>query len=63
MPRARPDPEFRTPRELAFMFGVSVGTIARWRRDGRLPYHLTPGGRYLYADADIQALIEGGDDR
>jgi predicted site-specific integrase-resolvase len=62
MPRPRPDPEFRTPRELAAMFRVSVATIARWRREGRLPGRLTPGGRYVYAAADIQALIEDEDD-
>jgi predicted site-specific integrase-resolvase len=62
MTRARPEPQFRTPRELAAMFRVSVATIARWRRQGKLPGRLTPGGRYLYAAADIQALLKDEDD-
>jgi excisionase family DNA binding protein len=62
MPRPRPDPEFRTPREVARMFGVTVATVARWRREGKLTSHRTPGGGHVYADEDIRAFTTRTED-
>lgn len=48
------------PREAALLFGVTEKTLARWARDGRLPYTLTLGGHRRYRRSDLQVLLTAG---
>ncbi len=43
--------------EVANLLGVSPKTIARWARQGRLPYQRTLGGHRRYPEAAIRALL------
>ena len=45
---------FLTEREVALLLRRSQSTIARWRREGRLPY--IPGRPVLIDSTDIQTL-------
>ncbi len=41
--------------EVAALFRTTVGTVYRWRHEGRLP-GIKPGGRWLFAAGDVAAL-------
>lgn len=44
--------------EVARLFHVSPATVARWTRQGKLPYTLTLGGRRRYPRGRILALLQ-----
>jgi excisionase family DNA binding protein len=46
------------PREAARIFGVRTVTIARWAREGKLAYQVTPGGHRRYQRKAIQELLD-----
>ena len=52
-----------TAEEVATLFRVDIKTVARWRRTGRIPHFLTPGGHGRYprdtTDA-LKATLNGG---
>lgn len=60
MPDTEPDDSepspYLTPREAAKLAGVSVHTLARWERRGRLAAHKTLGGQRRYLRSDIAAI-------
>ncbi len=45
-----------TPAEVAAVFRVSVGTVSRWVREGKLGAVRTPGGRRLFRKEDVDAF-------
>jgi excisionase family DNA binding protein len=46
-------------REAAVLLGVSVQTLDRYRRRGRLrPVQIVPRGRVRYRHEDVEALLE-----
>ena len=45
------------PREVATLFDVSVKTVGRWARDGRLPYIRTVGGHRRFPVRTVQHLL------
>ena len=47
-----------TPGEAASAFRVDTRTLARWCRDGKIPYITTPGGHRRYPRAEVMALTE-----
>lgn len=51
---------FLTSREVADRLHVSIGTVNRWARDGRLPYVRVPGpkGRFRFHPDSIETLAE-----
>lgn len=44
--------------EAARRLGVSVDTLRRWDRDGKLRAFRLPGGQRMYHQADVAAVIE-----
>ncbi|GAB4194017.1 MAG: IS607-like element ISTko1 family transposase [Coleofasciculaceae cyanobacterium] len=42
--------------EAAKEVGVSVMTVRRWAQAGKLPYELSPGGRYRFKLADLRRI-------
>ena len=49
--------------QLAAMVGVSVHTVTRWRRTGRLPssFYLGPlASAMVWSDAELGAYVRGG---
>ena len=46
-----------TPAEVAAMFRVSVATIGRWAREGKLPVVRTPGGMRHYSADEIGVIL------
>lgn len=60
--RGRPVPrgqDLMTPAEVAAAFRVDVGTVARWRRTGKLPAVRTPGEGYRYQAEQVRRLLGG----
>ena len=47
--------------EVASRLQVSPKTIARWAKEGRLPYRATLGGHRRYPAAAIEALLRTAD--
>ncbi len=46
--------------EVAALFGVSVRTVRRWHRIGRLPNHRPKRGRRsFYVRSEIEGLVAG----
>jgi excisionase family DNA binding protein len=43
--------------EAAALLHVSPKTVARWAKDGRLPYRRTLGGHRRYDPQQIEALV------
>ena len=57
--RTRPVPDaefFLHPSQVADILHVSPKTIARWAKDGRLPYQRTLGGHRRYPEPAIRQL-------
>jgi excisionase family DNA binding protein len=57
--RTRPVPDaepFLHPSQVADILHVSPKTIARWAKDGRLPYQRTLGGHRRYPEQAIRRL-------
>jgi excisionase family DNA binding protein len=57
--RTRPLPEvepFLFTSQVADLLHVSPKTIARWAKDGRLPFQRTLGGHRRYPEAAIREL-------
>ena len=48
-----------TTGEVAAAFRRSQRTVRDWAATGLLPCHRTPGGRYRYRRADVDALRGG----
>jgi len=44
--------------EVARLFEVSPATVARWARQGKLPYCLTLGGRRRFLRKEILAILQ-----
>lgn len=55
--RASKVPTFLTPEEAAALLTRPVGTINRWRAEGRGPRYFKLGGRIRYDEADLLAYI------
>jgi excisionase family DNA binding protein len=45
--------------EVADLLGVSPKTVARWAKDGKLPFLRTLGGHRRYPEREIQELVAG----
>jgi excisionase family DNA binding protein len=45
------------PNEAAAILQVSMKTVNRWAREGKLPYHRTLGGHRRYKEDDIRKLL------
>ena len=45
-------------QEAAKLLGKHRTTLYRWVREGRVPYHITPGGTPYFTAADIEAYHE-----
>lgn len=59
---ARPgDAGLLRPAEVAELFGVRVPTVARWAREGRLGFVLTPGGHRRYPRTALRDVPAGPD--
>ena len=54
MPTPRP---WLRAAEVAARLHVSPRTVARWAKDGRLPYRRTLGGHRRYEPQQIEALV------
>lgn len=48
---------YLTRAGVARLFGVSPATVARWTRQGKLPFVLTLGGQRRYARDQIVDLL------
>ena len=48
--------EFLTPSELAERWRVNIGSVERWRREGKPPSFYTINGKILYKLAEIEDL-------
>lgn len=49
-----------TTAEVAAVFGVASITPPRWARAGRVTLIRTPGGRFLFRESEIRALLAAG---
>jgi len=46
--------------EAAAQLGVHGKTLLIWAKAGEIPSYVTPGGRHMYREADIIALLDAG---
>ena len=51
--------QYLTRSEVARVFEVSPATVARWTREGKLPFVRTLGGQRRYARDQINDLMRG----
>jgi excisionase family DNA binding protein len=49
-----------TAAEVAAVFRVDTKSVARWALRGKLPFFRTPGGHMRFRQADVSALLNGG---
>jgi excisionase family DNA binding protein len=53
-------PEWMQPRQAAEALGIEVSTLARWRKAGKITATRTHTGRYEYARAEVERVLNGG---
>jgi excisionase family DNA binding protein len=51
-------PRYLQTAEVAAMLHVSPKTVARWAKEGKLPFMRTLGGHRRYPEAKIQELLD-----
>jgi excisionase family DNA binding protein len=57
--KAVPDPpSYLHTAEVADILHVSPKTVARWAKEGKLPFLKTPGGHRRYPAVEIRQLVE-----
>jgi len=49
--------EYLAVSEAAALIGVSVDTLRRWKRDGRIKAVRTPTGHRRFKRSDVEALL------
>lgn len=49
--------EHLTARQAAEEWGVSVHTVRRWARDGKVTSLVLPSGRRRYRRSDVEAVL------
>ena len=49
---------FLRASEVAMLFDVSPKTVARWAKEGRLPFQRTLGGHRRYPEPETRALAD-----
>ncbi|MBN8705872.1 MAG: helix-turn-helix domain-containing protein [Bacteroidetes bacterium] len=47
-----------TTQDVCRMFNIHPQTANRWRRNGRLPYHTTPGRKIYYIQNEIMGALK-----
>jgi excisionase family DNA binding protein len=52
-----PDGSLLTTGAAAARLGVSIGTVRRWAKSGRLTHIVTPSGRLRFRAADLDAAM------
>ena len=52
-----PSQDFFSISEAAQKLGVSISTLRRWEREGKISVGRTPGGKRLFSKEDLQLLI------
>ena len=52
-----PLPALLTTGEAATHLGVSVGTIRRWAKLGRIPHVIMPSGRLRFRAEDLSSAV------
>jgi excisionase family DNA binding protein len=52
------DDVYLTPGEVAQLFRVNPKTVARWAKEGKLPFIQTLGGHRRYPSRAIRTLLE-----
>jgi excisionase family DNA binding protein len=52
------EPSYLRTAEVAGMLQVSPKTVARWAKEGRLPFIKTLGGHRRYPAAQIRELVQ-----
>lgn len=52
-----PLPALMTTGEAATHLGVSVGTIRRWAKTGRIPHVIMPSGRLRFRAEDLTGSL------
>ena len=45
--------------EFAALMGVDPKTVARWSKDGLVPFVRTPGGHRRYRESVVRAVLNG----
>jgi excisionase family DNA binding protein len=55
---SRPNERYLRGAEVAELLQVSAKTVARWAKDGKLPYMRTLGGHRRYPEPSIRALVD-----
>lgn len=50
-----------SPKDAAALVGVHEDTIKRWASSGKVPAFRTPGGWWRFCEADLLALLPGGE--
>ena len=53
-------PHLLTARELADVLGLSVETILRWVRQGKLPAIRLPGGAIRFREDEVEGWLQSG---
>ncbi|MFT3873461.1 MAG: helix-turn-helix domain-containing protein [Nocardioides sp.] len=51
------DDDILTSRQVADLFKVGTSTVKRWADAGVIPCFRTPGRRYRFRRADVEALL------
>lgn len=55
--KEREEPEYYTREELAEKLHISLVTLQRWRKDGKLPEPITIDGRVLFDKAKVRDVL------
>jgi excisionase family DNA binding protein len=53
-----PPDDYLTPIEAAQLLGVSLSTLLRWVRDGRIPHQLSERGEPRLRRRDVLRLVD-----
>ena len=51
--------KYYSPKEVAIQFGVTIGTVARWRQERKLVGNQVSPHKFLFSETNLEKMVKG----
>jgi excisionase family DNA binding protein len=51
--------KYYSPREISIKFGVTIGTVARWRQEGKITASQVSERKFLFSETELEKFVKG----
>jgi len=54
--------KYYSPKEIALKFDVAIGTVARWRQEGKLKGNKISSHKFIFSETELEKMLRGEND-